>query len=259
VSSLDGPDDVQAAADRNFVASFEKLVEHNPVASAVDVDGVYAFRTGLPVGLFNGCVVTRAVTPVALAEAIEWVAGAPVPFRIWIRIGLPAELADVPPDHGLVLHPRPYPGMALQPIPLPPPPGSGVEVRRVVDPADLAEHHAVLVAGGATVDDVERLLPATMLADPDVALLTASLDGRPAGTALAIRSGATIGVYNVGTLAAARRRGVGTSATWAALAAGRTWGCQLAVLQSSEMGQSVYEAMGFRTVVRYLEFRQPVP
>jgi GNAT superfamily N-acetyltransferase len=256
---MDGPDDVQVAADRNFVASFQKLVDHNPGASAVDIGGAYAFRTGLPVGLFNGCVVTRAVAPAAIAEAIEWVAGASVPFRIWIRIGLPAELAAVPPEHGLVLHPRPYPGMALHPIPLPPPPGSGVEVRRVVDLADLAEHHAVIVAGGATADVAERLLPATMLADPDVALLTAFLDGRPAGTALAIRSGATIGVYNVSTLASARRRGVGSAATWAAVAAGRSWGCQLAVLQSSEMGQSVYEAMGFRTVVRSLEFRQPVP
>lgn len=251
------PDDLQTAADRNFVASFQKLVEHNPVASAIDVGGVYAFRTELPIGLFNGCVVTRSVTPAALADAIEWVAGASVPFRIWVRTGLPTELAAVPPEHGLVLNPRPFPGMALRPILLPPPPGSGVVVRHVVDRADLADHHAVVLAGGATADVAERLLPASTLADPEVAILTAALDGRPAGTALAIRSGATIGVYNVSTLPAARRRGVGSAATWAAVAAGRAWGCQIAVLQSSEMGQSVYEAMGFRTVVRYLEFRQP--
>lgn len=251
--------DIQAAANRNFVASFQKLVEHNPVASARDFGGAYAFRTGLPIGLFNGCVATRAVTPAALAEAIDWVAGASVPFWVWIRTGLPAELAAVPPKHGLVLHPRPYPGMALHPIPPPPPPGSGVKVRRVVDAADLAEHHAILVAGGATADVAERLLPPTMLADPNIALLSASLDGRPVGTALAIRSGATVGVYNVSTLPTARRRGVGSAATWAAVAVGRHWGCRLAVLQSSDMGQSIYEAMGFRTVVRYLEFRQPVP
>ncbi|HEX5588818.1 MAG TPA: GNAT family N-acetyltransferase [Candidatus Limnocylindrales bacterium] len=251
--------DIQAAADRNFVASFQKLVEHNPAGSGRDVGGAYAFGTGLPIGLFNGCVVTRAVTPEALAEAIEWVAGAGVPFRVWVRTGLPAQLAAVPPERGLVLHPRPYPGMALHPIPQPPPPSGGVKVRRVVDSADLAEHRAILVAGGATADVTERLLPPTMLADSDMALLTASLDGRPAGTALAIRSGATVGVYNVGTLPAARRRGVGSAATWAAVAVGLGWGCELAVLQSSDMGQSVYEAMGFRTVVRYLEFRQPVP
>ena len=29
------------------------------------------------------------------------------------------------------------------------------------------------------------------------------------------------------------------------------WGCETIVLQSSAMGYAVYEAMGFRTVVRY--------
>ena len=54
-----------------------------------------------------------------------------------------------------------------------------------------------------------------------------------------------------GTLRDARRRGVGTAATWAAVSAGRAWGCETIVLQSSAMGYAVYEAMGFRTVVRY--------
>lgn len=47
-------------------------------------------------------------------------------------------------------------------------------------------------------------------------------------------------------------------ATWAAVAAGRAWGCDTIVLQSSEIGFSVYRAMGFRTVVSYVTFR-PAP
>lgn len=252
------PAEIRSAADRNFIASFRKLVEHNPNASAVDVGGAFAFRTGLPIGLFNGCVVTDAVTPAALGEAIDWIAAAAVPFRVWIRSDLAAELAAVPSERGLARHPREYPGMVLHPIPVPPPPGRGVEVRRVLDAAALAEHRAVIVAGGATTDIAQRLLPGTMLTDPDLALLTSFLDGQPAGTALAIRSGASVGVYNVSTLPEARRRGVGSAATWAAVATGRDRSCELAVLQSSEMAHSLYEAMGFRTVVRYLEFRQPV-
>ena len=62
-------------------------------------------------------------------------------------------------------------------------------------------------------------------------------------------------MYAVGTLADARRRGVGTAATWAAVAAGRAWGCDKVVLQASEMGFPMYRAMGFRTVVRYAIFR----
>jgi GNAT superfamily N-acetyltransferase len=70
------------------------------------------------------------------------------------------------------------------------------------------------------------------------------------GAVPTIRTGDVSGVYAVGTLAGARRRGVGTAATWAAVAAGRTWGCGTIVLQASETAFSSYEKMGFRTVVR---------
>lgn len=92
--------------------------------------------------------------------------------------------------------------------------------------------------------------------DPDVRPFTVRLEGRPAGASLAIRTGAVAGVYAVGTLEAARRRGVGTAATWAAVAAGRA-GCDMVMLQSSEMGYPMYEAMGFRTVGRYATFKPP--
>ncbi len=91
-------------------------------------------------------------------------------------------------------------------------------------------------------------------ADPDVELVIAFSEERVAGTSLALRTGGVAGVYAVETLPEARRRGVGTAATWAAVAAGRAWGCDTIVLQASEMGFPMYQAMGFRTVVRYAVF-----
>ena len=93
-----------------------------------------------------------------------------------------------------------------------------------------------------------------MAADPDVRLFTGRLDGRPVATSIAIRSGDVSGVYGVGTHESARRRGVGTAVTWAAVEAGRAWGCDTIVLQASDMGLPVYERMGFRTVVSYETF-----
>ena len=52
----------------------------------------------------------------------------------------------------------------------------------------------------------------------------------------------------------ARRRGVGSAVTWAAIEAGRAWGYDTIVLQSSVMGLSMYSAMGFRTVAPYVVF-----
>ncbi len=56
----------------------------------------------------------------------------------------------------------------------------------------------------------------------------------------------------------ARRHGVGSALTWAAVDAGRAWGCDTIVLQASEMGFPIYAAMGFRTVVEYTVFGRPV-
>ena len=40
---------------------------------------------------------------------------------------------------------------------------------------------------------------------------------------------------------------------------GRQAGYDCAILQSSEMAVSMYEAMGFRTVVSYAVFKAPTP
>ena len=63
-----------------------------------------------------------------------------------------------------------------------------------------------------------------------------------------------MGVYGVGTRPEFRRRGVGTALSWAAVNAGREWGCDTVVLQATAAGLPVHERMGFRNVVRYVTF-----
>jgi GNAT superfamily N-acetyltransferase len=141
--------------------------------------------------------------------------------------------------------------MVLAPSATIPDPGSGVATRVVVDEASYEEFTGVFAAAGGTEEVARRVFPRSFVADPDVRCITALLDGRPVGTSVAIRTGDVAGVYAVGTLREARRRGVGTAATWSAVAAGRALGSETIVLQSSAMGFRVYEAMGFQTVVRY--------
>jgi hypothetical protein len=56
------------------------------------------------------------------------------------------------------------------------------------------------------------------------------------------------GIYNVATVPDARRRGAGAAATAAAMAVGQGRGAQTAILESSPIGRSVSERLGFRQV-----------
>ena len=212
--------------------------------------------TRLPFALFNGSVVVDVAPPQQLEQAIDWVDDHGLPHRVWIDEASAPGLGEVPHKKGFVRDERPYPGMVLHPVVDPPRPSAGVAVAQVSE-SDLDEYLGVTIETGIPGDAARLLFSASFAADPDVQLLIGSLDGRPVGTSVAIRSGDVSGVYAVGTLPAARRRGVGTALTWAAVEAGRAWGCDTIVLQASEMGFPIYAAMGFRTVVEYTVFGRP--
>lgn len=76
----------------------------------------------------------------------------------------------------------------------------------------------------------------------------ARVDGEAAGVATGLIAGATVGVYNVATLAEFRGRGVGSATTSAVLSESRRRGCSHAILHTSPMGRGVYERLGFEVV-----------
>lgn len=246
-----------ATANQSYLGSYRKLVQHSAGGEIREGGGVFAFVTGLPVALFNGCVVVERTGEVELGAALDWIARQDVPHRMWIdEAVLTTDLADVAITRGYRRDDEPYPGMILHPVSKPPPPSDGVSVVAVSEP-DLDRHIALRIEGGIPPAVARSIYSRSFAADPDIQIFTALLDGRPVGNALAIRTGEVSGVYDVGTLPEARRRGVGTAASWAAVAAGIRWGCDPIVLQASEMGAPVYASMGFRTVVRYAVFRRP--
>jgi hypothetical protein len=77
------------------------------------------------------------------------------------------------------------------------------------------------------------------------------------GTSIAIRTGHVCGVYAVLTAANGATPRRGCRRQWAAVNAGREWGCDLASLQATEMALSGYARMGFETVERYTTYARP--
>jgi GNAT superfamily N-acetyltransferase len=247
--------DLVRAADGCFIASFRKLAQHAAEGETHDAGPIFSFTTGLPLSGFNGCVVTQDASPAQLAASLAWVAARAVPFRVWIAEKLAARLAEVPTSYGLEPAASLYPGMVLHPIPDAPASRAGVSVVPIFEPS-LDEFIGVLVESGLQAELAHMLISPSFAADPDVRLFVGRLDGEPVGTSIAIRSRDASGVYNVGTVPGARRRGVGSAVTWAAVGAGRSWGCDTVVLQSSVAGLSMYADMGFRTVAPYVTFAE---
>jgi GNAT superfamily N-acetyltransferase len=74
----------------------------------------------------------------------------------------------------------------------------------------------------------------------------ARVEARPAACVAAFDAGGDCGIYNVGTLAAARGRGLATGLMRQALLDARERGCRSTSLQATDMGRPVYRRLGYR-------------
>jgi GNAT superfamily N-acetyltransferase len=89
-------------------------------------------------------------------------------------------------------------------------------------------------------------------------ILIARFGGENVATAMAFDHGGDCGIYNAGTLEHARRRGLATALTALHVHEARARGCQTASLQSTEMAERIYAAVGFRDLGRILEYLPPL-
>jgi GNAT superfamily N-acetyltransferase len=87
----------------------------------------------------------------------------------------------------------------------------------------------------------------------------AYLDGKPVTASTLFVSNKTAGIYLVATVPEARGKGLGTAVTWRAIVQARELGCALAVLQSTEMAQGIYEKLGFKSYCDISVYRRPAP
>lgn len=243
-----------AAADRNFIGSYEKLAEHQPAGSVRSFGPVTAFVSGLAASFLNGCVAPGPAAPTEIGEAVDWLNDRDYPYEIFIAEHVADEHEGELARRGFERGRWAMPAMMIRPVADPPAPRAGVSVRGVDDERAIDELLGMQVDGGMPEETARGMFSASFLSDPDVRIFTAYLDGGAVGSSIAIRTGDVSGVYAVGTRPEARRRGVGTAATWTAVSAGYEWGCPMVVLQSSEMGYPVYLAMGFQVLNRYAVF-----
>jgi ribosomal protein S18 acetylase RimI-like enzyme len=127
-------------------------------------------------------------------------------------------------------------------------PPDGVAIRRVTQTDELRAVHAIEVETFGTPAPVaERFVGRRMLEDDRVRMFLAWDGDRAIGEATGYSTQGTVGIFGVGVIPGARRRGVGAALT---IAAGRSFGddADLAWLQPSTMAASMYGRLGFDVV-----------
>ena len=241
-------------ADRIVAAGLEgervraEVVEGGEV---IEVDGLLVSLSNLPASELNGTRVIRepddAPTALDAARAVFRGRGHPF-FGIEIEVGRHPAVEEAIRAAGL-RRVDGWPTMAARIADLPAERGpEGVAIREARHQDDLEAVRSVEVATFGTPRDIaERFVALRMLEDERVRVFTAWIDGEPVGEASGYLLHDTVGIYGVGVVESARRRGIGAALTLRAARAfeDRT---DLAWLQPSDMARTMYDDLGFRSV-----------
>ena len=250
-----------ALEHENWIAYLTGVVRCTSRAQVWRGGGVVTILTGLPFDWFNQVLVERdEATPAGVLAGVARARERGDPFVVRLRQGIDDRFIPTLTQAGMVPASRDAltPGMVAFPIdrnaisaPAPP----ELEIHRVTDAAGIDAHRQAMTAGFGSDPAVALGTACQDLLDrPECVVYVGYADGGPVVSGLGWRTSRTIGVYSIATIESARRRGYGAAMTARAVADGAAAGCDVAVLQASEMGRPIYERLGFRTVVKYTAY-----
>ena len=227
------------------------------VTSADEGDVAWGM-TPMPIGVFNRIVRLRLAEHAA-DERLRLVAArfeaAGVPESWWL------DPQSTPSDVGARLERMGYaseavPALRVEAADVPelqlP---AGVTLTWANDPAALRSAMQLVAVGFGLPDELgdpmaDLMEHAAGPASP-VRTVVARLDDKPVASAQGVHIGRAVGIYNVATLDEARGQGIGAAVTVAVLRDAMARGAAFGVLESSELGHSVYRRIGFRDVATF--------
>lgn len=205
--------------------------------------------------IFNVGFVFEPPTADDLREAIRWMTAEGVPF--WVNVAEEAlpRFEALAADHDIERSDMVLSGMYRPSLEDLPPNASDAEFTEVTTEEEVKTFMRV----SNTVFDIEdedrpdRSSEESGTDDRNHAYL-----GRVDGEAVAIGgtylNGEVANVFGMAVREGFRGRGIGTGICSTALQAARDHGCEVATLESTPMAVSVYEALGFETVIKYFLF-----
>lgn len=244
-----------SAANQNYRRAFARMARHATNGKANRFGPIVATSSGTEIPPFNRVFVFERPSPETLGTAVEWMTERDVPFQITVTEDVIEDGVDFASDIDLSEPEETQPGMVLASLDETPTP----ETTTTIEPATTPEEREEFLRVFSEVFDVPTEIGRDLLTDAywednELASFVGRMDGTVVACGQLVIEGEAAGVYSIGVTKEFRRRGIGEAMTWEVLRAGREFGCQVGVLQSSEMGYGLYEKMGFETVVTYHHF-----
>jgi len=230
---------------KTLLASWEEYARGAGAASVKRLGGVAAavFPHGPEREVYNNALFDRGLSETARHDAIDameaaYAAGRVSAFAAWVHesdVAMQRELERR--GYGVVESTRAM-GMDLKRVRVPVP-------QLDLAPSDWAEY---LRVGELPAGLLEGVNPEAFH------VRIARLNGESVTAGISYDLDGDCGIYNIGTLAHARRQGLGTALTALLAHDARARGCGTASLQSTPMAERVYAAVGFRDLGRFLEY-----
>jgi ribosomal protein S18 acetylase RimI-like enzyme len=243
--------DLLLRGTRTLLASWEAYANGSPGAAVIRLAGVTAavFPNDPERSVYNNAVLAPHLGRSERSDALDamesaYASAAVGRFAAWVHETDIAMRTDLLARGYRIDTATRAMGMAVDDVRPPP---------RLLElpPPEWSAYLRFLVRDGAPAGLLEGVRPGVF--HP----LIARCHGEDVAAGLAFDVGSDCGIYNVGTLPHARRRGLGTAVTAFLVRAAAARGCRTASLQSTEMGERVYGAVGFRDLGRILEYVPP--
>ena len=171
-----------------------------------------------------------------------------LPFCTIVAASVADELSGVCENLGLI-HATQWPlmvcpGEAAQALPT-----AGVTVRAAQDDEDVAAMSRALAdAFSMPAESIARALPLRLYDSPAIDTCVAERDGEVLSSVTVTRHGNVVGVWAMGTKAAAQGQGIGRALLSTVMASEREAGAEAFYLGATPAGRPLYERLGYRTV-----------
>lgn len=250
--------DHEADVNDNLQATFVKVANHVTDGETRKFGSMVGASVGVPVPIFNRVFVFDPPSRDDLEAAVAWLSDRAVPSAVTVTKPVVEDVEALAADVGLRRSdeaPENEPGMAIPSLDDIPPNESEADISRVTDADELDDFVGVFAEAFDLPQDLARqVTPSSLLADDTIHPFICRVDGQAVACGQLVQTDDVAGVYAIGVREEFRRQGIGEAMTWEVLRAGREAGCNVGVLQSTEMAYSLYEQMGFQTVITYHHF-----